>query len=82
MMDTYGTLHGHSPACVTGKSVEIGGSLGRDAATCRGVAYLISQATSDMKMSSDGARIVIQVFGNMGSSTARLLQDIGERWLE
>ncbi|MBQ11903.1 MAG: glutamate dehydrogenase [Planctomyces sp.] len=77
MMDTYGQLHGHSPACVTGKPVEIGGSLGRDAATGRGVSYLISQAASDMNMSPDGARIVIQGFGNVGSWTAKLLQEYG-----
>jgi len=44
MMDSYGQIHGHSPACVTGKPVEIGGSLGREADTGRGVSYLISQA--------------------------------------
>lgn len=77
MMDAYGQLHGHSPACVTGKPVEIGGSLGRDSATGRGVAHLISQAANDMSMNPDGARIVIQGFGNVGSWTARLLQEYG-----
>ncbi len=77
MMDAYGQLHGHSPACVTGKPVEIGGSLGRDSATGRGVAYLINQSASDMNMNPDGARIVIQGFGNVGSWTARLLQEYG-----
>jgi glutamate dehydrogenase (NAD(P)+) len=77
MMDAYGQLHGHSPACVTGKPVEIGGSLGRDAATGRGVSYLINQAASDMNMNPDGARIVIQGFGNVGSWTAKLLQEYG-----
>jgi glutamate dehydrogenase (NAD(P)+) len=77
MMDAYGQLHGHSPACVTGKPVEIGGSLGRDAATGRGVSYLINQAASDMDMNPDGARIVIQGFGNVGSWTAKLLQEYG-----
>ena len=77
MMDAYGQLHGHSPACVTGKPVEIGGSLGRDAATGRGVAYLTSQAASDMSINPDRARIVIQGFGNVGSWTARLLQEYG-----
>ena len=41
MMDAYGQLHGHSPAIVTGKPVEMGGSYGRDSATGRGVAYLL-----------------------------------------
>ena len=77
MMDAYGQIHGHSPACVTGKPVEIGGSLGRDSATGRGVSFLISQAASDMNMSPDGARVVIQGFGNVGSWTAKLLQQYG-----
>ena len=41
MMDAYGQLHGHSPAIVTGKPIEMGGSYGRDSATGRGVAYLL-----------------------------------------
>ena len=77
MMDAYGQIHGHSPACVTGKPVEIGGSLGREAATGRGVSYLISQAANDMVMNPDGARIVIQGFGNVGTWTAKLLQEYG-----
>ena len=77
MMDAYGQIHGHSPACVTGKPVEIGGSLGREAATGRGVSYLISQAANDMGMNPDGARIVIQGFGNVGTWTAKLLQEYG-----
>ena len=77
MMDAYGQIHGHSPACVTGKPVEIGGSLGREAATGRGVSYLISQAANDMGMNPDGARIVIQGFGNVGTWTAKLLEEYG-----
>ena len=77
MMDAYGQIHGHSPACVTGKPVEIGGLLGRAAATGRGVSYLISQAANDMGMNPDGARIVIQGFGNVGTWTAKLLQEYG-----
>ncbi len=77
MMDAYGQIHGHSPACVTGKPVEIGGSLGREAATGRGVSYLISQAANDMGMNPDGGRIVIQGFGNVGTWTAKLLQEYG-----
>ena len=77
MMDAYGQIHGHSPACVTGKPVEIGGLLGREAATGRGVSYLISQAANDMGMNPDGARIVIQGFGNVGTWTAKLLQEYG-----
>src|SRR5438309_6472137 len=44
MMDELGKRFGHQPACVTGKPVELGGSLGRDAATGRGVVFVIEEA--------------------------------------
>ena len=77
MMDAYGQLQGHSPAIVTGKPVELGGSLGREAATGRGVVYVLSEAAKTMDMGVSGARIVIQGMGNVGSWTARLLQEQG-----
>ena len=49
----------------------------REAATGQGVSYLISQAANDMGMNPDGARIVIQGFGNVGTWTAKLLQEYG-----
>ena len=77
MMDAYGQLQGHSPAIVTGKPVELGGSLGREAATGRGVAILLFEAAKTMDMGVNGARIVIQGMGNVGSWTARLVQEQG-----
>ena len=77
MMDAYGQLQGHSPAIVTGKPVELGGSLGREAATGRGVAFLLLEAAKTMDMGMNGARIVIQGMGNVGSWTARLVQEQG-----
>ena len=44
MMDEYGKLHGHTPAIVTGKPISLGGSLGREAATGRGVVYMFREA--------------------------------------
>ncbi len=79
MMDAYGQLHGHSPAIVTGKPVELGGSLGREAATGRGVAYVLREAANDLNLDPMGARVVIQGFGNVGSWVARLLYDYGSR---
>ena len=79
MMDAYGQLHGYTPACVTGKTVELGGSLGRDAATGRGVAYLLMEAAKDLEVDPRGARIVVQGFGNVGSWTVRLLHEFGCR---
>ena len=79
MMDAYGQLHGHSPAIVTGKPVELGGSLGRESATGRGVAYILQEVASDLEMDPQGARIAVQGFGNVGSWAARLLHEGGCR---
>jgi len=79
MMDAYGQLHGYTPAIVTGKPVELGGSLGREAATGRGVGYLLMEAAKDLEINPSGARIVVQGFGNVGSWAVRLLHESGCR---
>lgn len=79
MMDAYGQLHGHTPAIVTGKPVELGGSLGRESATGRGVVYLLKEAAKDLDMNLEGIRVVIQGFGNVGSWTAKLVEEYGFR---
>jgi glutamate dehydrogenase (NAD(P)+) len=81
MMDAYGMLHGHSPAIVTGKPVELGGSLGRESATGRGVVYILEEAARDLKLDPTGARVVLQGFGNVGSWAARLFYENGCRVL-
>lgn len=78
IMDTYSINVGHTvPSVVTGKPVSIGGSLGRNEATGRGVAYCVRRAVefADLKMQSP--TVVIQGFGNVGSIAARLLHDYG-----
>ena len=77
MMDAYGQLHGYMPGVVTGKPVELGGSLGREAATGRGVGYLLMEAASDLSLDPRGARVAVQGFGNVGSWAARLLNEYG-----
>ena len=79
MMDAYGQLHGHTPASVTGKPVELWGSLGREAATGRGVAQILEQVVKDLGLDLDGLRVVIQGFGNVGSWTARIIHQTGAR---
>ena len=79
MMDTYGLLHGHSPAIVTGKPVELGGSLGRDSATGRGVVYILQEAAKHLPIGLNGTRVAVQGFGNVGAWAARLLHDNGCR---
>ena len=77
MMDAYGQLHGHSPAVVTGKPVELGGSLGREAATGRGVSYVLDEAGKTHGLRPPESRVVIQGYGNVGSWAARLIDDLG-----
>lgn len=73
MMSAYAQDRGYSPAVVTGKPVELGGSLGREEATGRGVALILTEAAKDMGFSMEGTRVVIQGFGNVGSWAARFL---------
>jgi glutamate dehydrogenase (NAD(P)+) len=80
MMDTYSMQVGHPVSqIVTGKPVAIGGSAGRREATGRGVAYLINRALETIGIASDGARIVVQGFGNVGSVTAQNLYRFGAK---
>ena len=77
IMDAYGQLHGHSPAIVTGKPVEMGGSLGREAATGRGASYVLQEASKELTLDTQNAQVVVQGFGNAGAWSARFIQDIG-----
>ena len=77
MMDAYGQLHGYTPAIVTGKPVELGGSLGREAATGRGLIICLGEWARLTSYSLQGARVIIQGFGQVGSWAARLLGDLG-----
>lgn len=78
MMDTYSMHRGYSiPAVVTGKPVEIGGSLGRTEATGRGVAVTMRETLRTKGISIEGATVAVQGFGNVGSIAARLAFDMG-----
>ncbi|HEU5299244.1 MAG TPA: Glu/Leu/Phe/Val dehydrogenase [bacterium] len=80
IMDTYSMHRGHSvPAVVTGKPVSIGGSAGRREATGRGVMITTREAAAHRGMSLQGASVVVQGFGNVGSVTAYLLAEQGCR---
>jgi glutamate dehydrogenase (NAD(P)+) len=72
MMDTYSQEQGGyaQPGVVTGKPVEIGGSLGRNHATGLGVVYVAEKSFEKCKIPMEGARIAIQGFGNVGSFAA------------
>ena len=77
IMDAFGSRYGHAPGIVTGKPVELGGSLGREAATGRGVVDIIAEAAGDLGIKLDGARVAIQGFGNVGSAVARIVRSLG-----
>ncbi|WP_374077856.1 Glu/Leu/Phe/Val dehydrogenase [Bdellovibrio bacteriovorus] len=80
-MDTYSQEQGGfaQPGVVTGKPVEIGGSLGRNHATGLGVVYVAEKAFEVCKMSMKGASIAIQGFGNVGSFAAKFAHERGAR---
>lgn len=78
IMDTYSMTRGFTiQGVVTGKPLEIGGSLGRNEATGRGVVYTIGSACDRLKIEKVGARVVVQGFGNAGTVSASLLQKLG-----
>ena len=77
VFDEYSSRHGYSPACVTGKPLELGGSLGREQATGRGVLFVLAEHLKDLGKPLRGQRVVIQGFGNVGSNAALLLAEQG-----
>ncbi|KAG5416566.1 hypothetical protein IGI04_004133, partial [Brassica rapa subsp. trilocularis] len=77
ILDEYSKFHGHSPAVVTGKPIDLGGSLGRDAATGRGVLFATEALLNEHGKSISGQRFVIQGFGNVGSWAAKLINEKG-----
>jgi glutamate dehydrogenase (NAD(P)+) len=79
IMDAYSARYGYSPAVVTGKPVELGGSFGREAATGRGVVYSLAEAAADLHIDLEDATVAIQGFGNVGSWVARLVVALGCR---
>ncbi|MCP9471728.1 MAG: Glu/Leu/Phe/Val dehydrogenase [Nitrospira sp.] len=80
IMDTYSQQVGYAvPGVVTGKPLSLGGSLGREEATGRGVVYVAMEALRHLGLSIDRATVAIQGFGNVGSHTARILHQQGAR---
>ena len=74
VMDTYSMHVGHTEtAVVTGKPVEMGGSLGRREATGRGVMIVTREAAKHLGFDIKGATVAVQGFGNVGSVSADLL---------
>jgi glutamate dehydrogenase (NAD(P)+) len=79
IMDTYSAREGHAvPSVVTGKPVQVGGSLGRREATGRGVAFLANRAADLLRLPEE-SRVIVQGFGNVGSYAAHAMARFGSK---
>ncbi|TAJ32047.1 MAG: Glu/Leu/Phe/Val dehydrogenase [Nitrospirae bacterium] len=80
IMDTYSQQMGFAvPGVVTGKPLSIGGSLGREEATGRGVVDVTLEAMKHLGVAVPTATVAVQGFGNVGSHTARIMQEAGAK---
>lgn len=79
IMDQYSMLHGHNPAVVTGKPVDLYGAEGREAATGRGAVYVIQSLMKDEGLDPAETTFAIQGMGNVGSFAARFLDELGAK---
>ena len=81
IMDTYSALKGNygQPEIITGKPLQIGGSLGRAEATGRGLSFTVREAANKMKINMHTATVAVQGFGNAGQYAAQLLEEQGAK---
>lgn len=79
IVDQYSKYHGWTPAVVTGKPIDLGGSQGREAATGQGVFFAIEALMQDEKKGLPDLTFALQGFGNVGTFAARFLHDAGAR---
>jgi glutamate dehydrogenase (NAD(P)+) len=77
IVDQYSKYHGWTPAVVTGKPIELGGSAGREQATGQGIYFVIEAILKDHKMDLRNTRFAIQGFGNVGSWAAQFIWEAG-----
>jgi glutamate dehydrogenase (NAD(P)+) len=79
IVDEYSKFHGWAPGVVTGKPVELGGSLGRESATGRGLLYAARCLFEDQGRRTGDFTYAVQGFGNVGAWAARLFAEAGGR---
>jgi len=80
MMDEYSRIDEfNNPGFITGKPLVLGGSHGRESATAKGVTICIEEAAKKKGINIEGARVVIQGFGNAGSFLAKFMYDAGAK---
>ncbi|MFN0197943.1 MAG: Glu/Leu/Phe/Val family dehydrogenase [Planctomycetaceae bacterium] len=80
-MNQYQKYHGFNPACVTGKPLELHGSEGREEATGRGVVTIAAALLDKVGLNFENVTFALQGFGNVGSFTAKFLQERGAKLL-
>lgn len=80
MMDEYSRIDEfNSPGFITGKPLVLGGSHGRESATAKGVTICIREAAKKKGINLQGARVVVQGFGNAGSFLSKFMHDAGAK---
>ncbi len=79
IFDQYAKYRGYAPGVVTGKPVELGGSMGRESATGRGCLFACQNLLDALGQTLAGKKVVVQGFGNVGSWAARLFQEAGAK---
>ncbi|MDR4511820.1 MAG: Glu/Leu/Phe/Val dehydrogenase [Nitrososphaeraceae archaeon] len=81
IMDTYSALKGNygQPEVITGKPISVGGSLGRNEATGRGLAFTVREAAKKLNINMKEATIVVQGFGNAGQFASKLVEEQGAK---
>ncbi len=78
MMDEYSKIAGYNvPGCITGKPVELFGSLGRDKATSQGGIFVLDEFTRKQNLIPQETKIIVQGFGNAGKYAAKILSQLG-----
>ena len=78
IMDTYSMMSGYTVhGVVTGKDLEVGGSVGRPAATGRGVTIITMQLLEKLKLNPKDVTVAIQGFGNVGAAAAKFIHENG-----
>src|SRR6476469_5482739 len=81
IMDTYSALKGNfvQPELITGKPIPIGGSLGRNEATGRGLSFTVREAANRLKINMKTSTVAVQGFGNAGQFAAQLIEEQGAK---
>lgn len=75
IVDEYCQKYGQKPGVVTGKPIELGGSLGREEATGRGTILMAREAAREKKIDLKGASVIFQGFGNLASFGAKIIEE-------